>query len=206
MLHRMCRWRRIAFIFYSMKGCQYGFIFAWKVILGNESSERFMCISHRVMKRKIINMASFDPRTFECKAKGVSEWNECKWRDWGEGIHTDRQYYSFDWNWWQSSSKTEKRVSDLIELMDGPRRGERTAGVDSNLKTCSVDWDNKLSSRAYLWDYAALVTAGWWLGYCPGIKRNLRQRQAKIIISIESTNKNGEDSCGALSSWLHKIN
>lgn len=107
-------------------------------------------------------------------------------------IQTDSQYYSFDRNWWQSSSKTEKRVSDLIELMDCPRRGERTAGEDSNLKTCSVDWDNKLSSRAYLWDYAALVTAGRWLGYCPGIKRNLRQRQAKIIISIESTNKMGK--------------
>lgn len=31
------------------------------------------------------------------------------------------QYYSFDWNWWHCASKTEKRVSDLIELMDCPR-------------------------------------------------------------------------------------
>lgn len=39
----------------------------------------------------------------------------------GEWVMASGQYYSFDWNWWHCASKTEKRVSDLIELMDCPR-------------------------------------------------------------------------------------
>lgn len=67
--HRRTRGNEQKYKRRAMKG-QYGFIFASKVILGNESPEaeaaaRFIqCIDgggRRAMKRKIINMVSFDP-------------------------------------------------------------------------------------------------------------------------------------------------
>lgn len=51
----------------------------------------------------------------------------------GDGKRTDTQYYSFDWNWWHCASKTEKRVSDLIELMDCPR-GKNSRGRQTEFK------------------------------------------------------------------------